>query len=275
MKKKETGKIYFFDFTKTIGIEVVSGKNIKHDFSRHTHRNLCLGIVKDGKRTFVCQDQQYEIMHDMIFIFPPKTSHSFCSGELACTYSLFMISKKLLYMILPSENYKFSKFILKDHAYYERMLELEQIILSKESKFLKQSMLVKILGDIISECALFVEPLTMQYQKKEAVENVKNFIDKNYKKNFTLDALTKITHLSPYYLIRIFTKEMGMPPHIYQQQVRIKAAKEMLRKGNDISGIAASLGFSDQSHFSDVFKELLGVTPKGYIRGSLSKRICN
>ncbi|MDF2565919.1 MAG: transcriptional regulator, AraC family [Massilibacillus sp.] len=269
MKQRETGKIYFFDFTKTIGVEVVSGNNIKHDFSRHTYRKLCLGIVKEGKRSLICQDHQYEIVRDNIFIIPTKISHSFCSGELACTYSLFMVSKKLLQMILPSENYKFNKVVLKNHEYYEQMLELEQLLISKESEFLKQSMLVKILGDIINECTLFIEPITMQYQQKEAVDKVKQFIDTHYKKNFTLSALAKIACLSPYYFIRVFTNTIGIPPHMYQQQVRIRAAKEMLSKGNNIAGIATTLGFTDQSHFSNVFKKLMGITPKNYMKDTV------
>ena len=269
MKQKESGKIYFFDFTKTIGVEIVSGKNMKNDFFRHTHRNLCIGIVKDGRRTLFCQEQQCEIKRDMIFIVPPKTSHSFCSGEVGCTYCLFIISKKLLQMILPSKNYKVNKFVLENHAYYEHMLELEQIIISNESKLLKQSMLVKILGDIINECTLFVEPITMQYQQKQAVQNVKNFIDKHYKRNFTLDSLAKIACLTPYYFLRVFTKSIGMPPHMYQQQVRILAAKEMLLRENNIAGVATTLGFTDQSHFSNVFKSLMGITPRNYMKDAV------
>jgi gentisate 1,2-dioxygenase len=99
MKLKETGKIYFFDFTKTIGVEIVSGNNIQHDFSRHTHRNVCLGIVKEGKRSLICQNSQYQIVRGNIFVIPPKTSHSFNSSEAECSYCLFMVSRKLLQMI--------------------------------------------------------------------------------------------------------------------------------------------------------------------------------
>ncbi len=269
MKQRETGKIYFFDFTKTIGVEVVSGNNIQHDFSRHTHRSLCLGIVKDGKRSLSCQGSQYQIVAGNIFIIPPKTSHSFISNEAGCSYSSFMVSKKLLQMILPSRNYKFNKVILENNSHYEKMLELEQLLISKESEFLKQSMLVKILGDIINECTLFIEPITMQYQQKEAVDKVKQFIDTHYKKNFTLSALAKIACLSPYYFIRVFTNTIGIPPHMYQQQVRIRAAKEMLLQGNNIAGIATTLGFSDQSHFSNVFKKMMGITPRSYMKDSV------
>lgn len=268
MKQKESGKIYFFDFTKTIGVEIVSGKNMKNDFFRHTHRNLCLGIVKDGKRTLICQEQPCEMKRDMIFIVPPKTSHSFCSGQARCTYCLFIVSKKLLQMILPSKNYKVNKFVLENHAYYERMLELEQIMISNESNLLKQSMLVKVLGDIIHACTLFVEPIAIQYQQKQAVQKAKQFIDKHYKRNFTLTALAKAASLNPYYFLRVFTSSVGMPPHMYQQQVRIRAAKEMLLKGSTLAGIASTLGFADQSHFADVFKKLMGTTPRSYMKGA-------
>jgi AraC family transcriptional regulator len=47
----------------------------------------------------------------------------------------------------------------------------------------------------------------------------------------------------------------------YQLQVRIARAKSALRTGSSIARIAFAMGFTDQSHFTHVFKRLVGETP--------------
>jgi AraC family transcriptional regulator len=59
---------------------------------------------------------------------------------------------------------------------------------------------------------------------------------------------------------------MGMPPHQYVISRRIERAGQLLGKGDDLSlsEIAIRAGFSDQSHFCNYFKRLLGVTPRQF-----------
>jgi len=54
---------------------------------------------------------------------------------------------------------------------------------------------------------------------------------------------------------------LGLPPHIYQQQVRIRHAKEVLMQDFSLAEVANQAGFTDQSHFSKVFKKMVGVMP--------------
>jgi AraC-like DNA-binding protein len=69
-------------------------------------------------------------------------------------------------------------------------------------------------------------------------------------------------------LTRVFTKEIGMPPHAFQTQVRISEAKKLIRAGWPLSTVAAMTGFADQSHFIRHFKRLLKITPGEYLKNS-------
>jgi AraC-like DNA-binding protein len=70
--------------------------------------------------------------------------------------------------------------------------------------------------------------------------------------------------LSPFHLNRLFCREIGMPPHAFQTQVRIARAKTLLRQGLPITGVAMQTGFADQSHLTRHFKRLLKLTPGQY-----------
>ncbi|MCO8294336.1 helix-turn-helix domain-containing protein [Tetragenococcus halophilus] len=80
----------------------------------------------------------------------------------------------------------------------------------------------------------------------------------------SLEELSRRCHLNKYTLIRYFTKYFGVTPYQYLQTIRIKEAKELLSNGKELLSISLKVGFSDQSHFTRVFKSLIGITPKQY-----------
>jgi AraC family transcriptional regulator len=63
----------------------------------------------------------------------------------------------------------------------------------------------------------------------------------------------------------LFKHALGIPPHRYVLQERIREAQRKLAVGRmSISELALNLGFSDQSHFSRAFRKVTGTTPKRY-----------
>ena len=72
--------------------------------------------------------------------------------------------------------------------------------------------------------------------------------------------------LSPYYLLRAFRAEVGMPPHAYLESIRIRRAQRLIEAGQPLAEVAAEMGFSSQSHLTQRFKQIIGVTPGQYAR---------
>jgi AraC-like DNA-binding protein len=68
---------------------------------------------------------------------------------------------------------------------------------------------------------------------------------------------------SPFHLARVFRAEVGSSPHQYLVQLRLIAALTQLRAGApDQSKLALELGFCHHSHFTAVFRQVLGYTPR-------------
>jgi AraC-like DNA-binding protein len=55
-----------------------------------------------------------------------------------------------------------------------------------------------------------------------------------------------------------------MPPHLYLETVRIREAQRLLSEGETLAQAAYLVGFSSQSHFTQRFKRIIGVTPGVY-----------
>lgn len=82
----------------------------------------------------------------------------------------------------------------------------------------------------------------------------------------SLAALALRTGVSPFHLVRVFTRAVGLSPHQYLVQTRIRRATDLLARGVPCSFVAATTGFADQSHLTRQFKRYLGITPASYQR---------
>ena len=102
--------------------------------------------------------------------------------------------------------------------------------------------------------------------RNDAIEAVCAFLERNFEKTVSLEALGELAGYSKYHLLRSFTKIKGISPYSYLETVRISKAKELLQNGVLPAETAARTGFSDQSHLGNVFKRYIGLTPKQYWR---------
>lgn len=102
------------------------------------------------------------------------------------------------------------------------------------------------------------------FSETAAIRRVREFISENFAENIKLQDLAEIARLSPFHLNRVFAKEIGIPPHVFQNQLRIEKARELIAQKKSLAEIASETGFSDQSHFTRFFKRYTGVTPKKF-----------
>ncbi|MDE1184755.1 AraC family transcriptional regulator [Paraburkholderia sp.] len=83
----------------------------------------------------------------------------------------------------------------------------------------------------------------------------------------SIEQIAKACNLSRSYFIRAFRETTHCTPHQWQLQQRIHRARELLASSDaSLSEIALTCGFSDQSHFSRKFSQLVGTPPGNWRR---------
>jgi AraC-like DNA-binding protein len=97
-----------------------------------------------------------------------------------------------------------------------------------------------------------------------AVRRVRERIDGDPAQEPSLSALARLVHMSPYHLAHVFSRDTGLPIHVYAEIARIRKAKQLLKHGCPIAEIATQLGYADQSHFTRRYKQFEGITPGRY-----------
>ncbi len=95
------------------------------------------------------------------------------------------------------------------------------------------------------------------------VQQAVDYIHTHLERDLSLVELASAVNISPTYFAGLFRRTMGISPHQYVIQQRVEQAKVMLSKTDlAIADIALQVGFSSQSHLTQQFKRLTGMTPK-------------
>ena len=93
------------------------------------------------------------------------------------------------------------------------------------------------------------------------------YIDAHLGEPVSLATLAGLARLSPYYFCRAFKQSFGVPPHRYHTNRRIEHAKALLAKrGQSVTDIGLTVGYSETSSFTTAFRKATGLTPSAYQR---------
>ena len=93
------------------------------------------------------------------------------------------------------------------------------------------------------------------------------YLNARYAENVSVEDLAAISHYSVAQFRKLFVRLMHMSPSQYVTQVRVNAAKTLLKTTDRlIADIAAETGFCDHSHFIKTFRAATGQTPNEFRR---------
>jgi AraC-like DNA-binding protein len=105
------------------------------------------------------------------------------------------------------------------------------------------------------------------YIVMELIEGIslKQYIEKNLRKNLQVGDIAPAIGLSRTYLSRLFHQAEGITVQQYIQKEKCRHAAQMLQYTDySISQIALYFSFSSQSYFGSCFQTWYGMTPNAY-----------
>ena len=100
---------------------------------------------------------------------------------------------------------------------------------------------------------------------RREINLAKEYIEQHYRENLTLEVLSGVVHMNPYYFSAFFKKSSGQNFKDYLNQVRMRHAVAMLVSTDKRAAeIADEVGFRDGRSFSELFQRYYGETPSNY-----------
>jgi AraC-like DNA-binding protein len=265
MKQEERSVCY----DKDLGVEAYHFKGIMQKFPNHFHEDYVIGFIESGRRHLSCRNKDYIVGTGDLLLFNPLDNHT-CEQlddktlDYRCINIKPEIMKKAILEVtgsayLPS----FSQTVGLQSELVELLKELHIAIMEEQSDLKKEETFLFLIQQLMED---FTQPAYQHIQDyvKTEIQEVCGYIDKHYSEHITLEELSTFSCRNKYSLLRSFTKWVGITPYRYLETVRINEAKKLLVAGVGLMEAAICTGFTDQSHFSNYFKELTGLTPKQY-----------
>lgn len=102
-------------------------------------------------------------------------------------------------------------------------------------------------------------------KSNDVIKIAKDYIKDNFSKDISLDDVSRVVGISPYYFSKIFKEGCGENFIEYLTNIRIEKAKELLMESDrSMKEICMMCGYSDPNYFSRTFKKNVGITPTEY-----------
>jgi AraC family transcriptional regulator len=100
--------------------------------------------------------------------------------------------------------------------------------------------------------------------RRRLADRVKVLLASDLSRRWSLAEIAREIRGSPVYLTQVFQQTEGLPLYRYHLRLRLARALDLLARCDDLSTLAADLGFSSHSHFSAAFRQAYGRSPAAF-----------
>ncbi len=117
------------------------------------------------------------------------------------------------------------------------------------------------------------EPVKLEIQSEEVVENAVKFIRHNYFRDITLEDVSNYVMLSREYFCSYYKQKTGENFIDTLNKHRIESSKRLLVNTTlTVEQVAESVGYRSVSYFHKTFKNLCGISPSEYRKQNIIKQ---
>ncbi len=104
--------------------------------------------------------------------------------------------------------------------------------------------------------------------RRRLADRVKVLLASDLARRWSLAEIAREIRASPVYLTQVFQQTEGIPLYRYQLRLRLAQSLDLITRYDDLSTLAADLGFSSHSHFSAAFRQAYGRSPTAFRRSA-------
>ncbi|WP_284397683.1 helix-turn-helix transcriptional regulator [Dyella lipolytica] len=102
------------------------------------------------------------------------------------------------------------------------------------------------------------------YARRRLADRVKVLLASDLSRRWALAEIAAEIGGSPVYLTQVFQQVEGIPLYRYHLRLRLARALDLIARYDDLSALAAELGFSSHSHFAAAFRQAYGRSPTAF-----------
>ncbi|RFU49869.1 AraC family transcriptional regulator [Paraburkholderia sp. DHOC27] len=250
---------------------MLKGSFVGHRYPPHAHDTHCLAVITGGALAVEAQDQRRVCRRGDVIVINADTVHAgSAAGDGQWKMRVAHVQPAALadycetLGIARRERFDVAGPFVTDAALSRQLYGVNWCSEVNEDRFKRSETLAAAVIGLHTRHAVNVAALPVVRSEPALVRAVKSRLRDELDAHPTLSTLASEFGTTPFVLLRAFVREAGLSPHAFQQQERVRSAMPLLRSGRAIAEVSARMGFADQPHFTRVFKQQTGVTPKVY-----------
>ena len=262
------------------GVDLLRSDASTHRYARHSHEGYALGIVEAGAHAFTSRGQVWTAIPGSVIIVNPDDAHDGgpASHADAYSYRMIYIDGAVFSAALDEAAGQrvgapfFPEPVVRDALLTDRLLRLHRVLERRETRLEGEALLITTLVALVRRHGKAGSPNGQTKHRPRAVRLALDYLAENFSEDCSLAELAALAGVDRFHLLRAFRRSIGLPPHIYQTQLRLRHAKRLMLAGEPPTMAAVAVGFADQSHLIRKFKAAYGITPGDYLRRSGKSR---
>ncbi|HEY6543252.1 MAG TPA: AraC family transcriptional regulator [Ktedonobacteraceae bacterium] len=255
-------------------LELLRATYITHAFAPHMHEGYAIGVIENGAERFRYRRGLHVAPRGSIVLINPGEMHT---GEAATEHGwmyrmlypdISLLQRAASEMAGKQQDIPFFPSpVVDDPLLATQLLQLHAALENSPSALERDSRFLWVFAQLIARHADARTSLRPIKGQQTWVQQVRAYLEDHYAENVSLEQLASFVNVSPFHLLRVFRDVVGLPPHNYLTQVRVRRARQLLQASLRPAEVALAVGFTDQSHLTKHFKSLVGVTPARYAGG--------
>ncbi|KAF1064653.1 AraC family transcriptional regulator [Burkholderia gladioli] len=255
------------------GADMVTARFTDHAYSPHWHEAYTISLIEGGAERYDYRGTRHVADAGSLPIINPGEIHTGSSAaDAGWQCRTFYLPTGFVRQVADeaglagTEPPWFGSDIIRDPDLARRALRAHRALEAGADRLAAESMLLDAVSTLLVRYAQARPPSRPIGQDGARVARMKARMLDDLTASLELSVLAEAVGLSKFHALRIFTREVGMAPHAWRNQVRLSRASDALRSGASATEVSAAFGFADQSHFSRHFKKVHGVSPGRWSR---------
>jgi AraC-like DNA-binding protein len=253
------------------GMDLLQADFTTHDYAPHVHDSLVVAVTELGGSEFKSRGRTDVAHPQALLVFNPSEPHSGrMGGSERWRYRSFYLDDTAMQDILGAVGIDrpgyFTSNTVRDQDLVTRFMALHRLLDGEvQDALLHRELLVRTFGDLLQRHGQAVRRMPKAPGDAAALAPVLELVRDGYADSLTLEQMGAVAGLTPFQLIVAFKRTMGLTPHAYLTQWRLRAALRRLQAGEPVAEAALGAGFYDQSALNKHFKRTFGMTPLQYV----------